>query len=165
MVYRVAHLLWEKDMFTLNLKLRLAVSLSSGPGQQRNFEFDVNINLSRSRWATLYTYLLVTPTINSTIHNLMAIQYPPLKLLCTNTKMNHKHSILPSRAPCSCQRPEEGRREGLRHGAQVRLHIVLEHSPRHPARSTQAAPPPSARPFRPLQLSSLLADPHLYGHK
>ena len=52
-IYRVAHLLWERDMLTPNLKLRLVVNLSCDPGQWRNFEFDVNINLSQSRWATL----------------------------------------------------------------------------------------------------------------
>ena len=52
--YRVAHLLWERNMLTQNLKLRLGVSLFSDPGHPRNLEFDVNIFLSQSRWATLY---------------------------------------------------------------------------------------------------------------
>ena len=49
LLYRVAHLLWERIMLTPNLKLRLAVSFPSDRGHQRNFEFDVNIFLSRSR--------------------------------------------------------------------------------------------------------------------
>ena len=32
-VYRVAHLLWERDMLSPNLKLRLVVNLSCDPGQ------------------------------------------------------------------------------------------------------------------------------------
>ena len=52
-LYRVAHLLRERDMLTPNLKLRSAVNSSYDPCQRRNFEFDVNIFLSRSRWATL----------------------------------------------------------------------------------------------------------------
>ena len=44
----MAHLLWEKDMLTPNLKLRLAVNLSCELGQWWNFEFEVNINISLS---------------------------------------------------------------------------------------------------------------------
>ena len=53
-IFRVAHLLRERYMLTLNLKLRSAVNLSCGLGWWRNFEFVVNIFLSRSRWSTLY---------------------------------------------------------------------------------------------------------------
>jgi len=52
--YRVAHLLWERNMLTSTSKFRHWPSSQDKFTAKRNFKFGVNISFSRSRWATLY---------------------------------------------------------------------------------------------------------------
>ena len=55
-VYRVAHLLRERNMLTSNFKFRWWPGSGGKLTAKRNFKFGVNIILSRSRWATLYSW-------------------------------------------------------------------------------------------------------------
>jgi len=52
--YRVAHLLWERNMLTSISKFRQRPKSQDKFTAKRNFKFGVNISFSRSRWATLY---------------------------------------------------------------------------------------------------------------
>ena len=53
-IYRVAHLLQERNLLTSNSKFRCRPGSQDKLIAKRNFNFGVNIFLSQSRWATLY---------------------------------------------------------------------------------------------------------------
>ena len=53
LIYRVAHLLWERNMLTSKSKFRCWPGPEDKLKAKRNFKFGVNISISRSRWATL----------------------------------------------------------------------------------------------------------------
>ena len=53
-LYRVAHLLRERDMLTSDSKLRWWPGSEGKLTAKRNFKFGVNIIIYKSRWATLY---------------------------------------------------------------------------------------------------------------
>ena len=55
-LYRVAHLLWERFMLTSNSKFRHKPGSQDRLTANHNFNFGVNIFLSQSRWATLYKH-------------------------------------------------------------------------------------------------------------
>ena len=52
-IYRVAHLLQERNMLTSNSNFRHRPMSQDKVTAKRNFKFGVNTSLSRSRWATL----------------------------------------------------------------------------------------------------------------
>ena len=54
-VYRVAHLLRERNMLSSTSKFRRWPGSEDKFTAKHNFKFGVNISFSRSRWATLYT--------------------------------------------------------------------------------------------------------------
>ena len=66
--YRVAHLLWERNMLTSTSKFRHWPSSQDKFTAKRNFKFGVNISFSRSRWATLYLHVLTGTSYSVTMY-------------------------------------------------------------------------------------------------